>query len=721
MTVSSDSPDGSRLDQSAPADLLAGHYELRERLGEGGFGEVYAAWDRTLQRSVAIKRIRNAEGIEGADGPMREARIGASLRHAAFVKVHAIEEDGPSQSIVMELVPGQTIRQAIAHAPVDRPTALDWVAQVADAMHDAHQSGLVHGDLKPSNLMVEPSGRVRILDFGLSLRHDALVTRSVALAEPMGTIAYMAPERLQGVPADARSDMYALGVILYELVCGNRPYSGLNGLALAAAHMQSNSANWPYPDSVSAPLVSLICTMTARQPQQRPANMAQIRQRLLLPAAGAPAWLDTRRRWRGPRKPWHVAGAAVLAIATAAGGWQVTPAAVALLQRTAPYSQALEMQSGLEAIKLFDRPGNLEKAGGHFARVLAHTPENAAAVAGTSLVFSLRYAGDGQDEVWLQKALASAQQALKLNAQLALSHVANGWALDSLGRREAALQAFDQALRLDPGEFFAWYGKVYCLRRAGRFPEALQTLALASDRFPAERVFADELGSVYYDKGDARNAEQAFRRSIALQPDAVAGYGNLNAALLRQNRQDEALRVLQQGLQIRPSAKLYGNLGNALFLRGDYVGAVAAFEDAVSPNHGAPGEYLNWANLADTLLWIPGREQEARQAYDKARALLAPRLARMPNDATLVSRMGLYAARAGDTATALDMLARAVSLAPNNANIQFRAGLAYESLGKRQKALDAILNARRLGYPSKFIEAEPDLVALRRDPAYPRE
>ena len=201
----------------------------------------------------------------------------------------------------------------------------------------------------------------------------------------------------------------------------------------------------------------------------------------------------------------------------------------------------------------------------------------------------------------------------------------------------------------------------------------------------------------------------------------MRSYINLASVLMRQNRLDDALRVLQQGLQVRPSANLYANLGNILFLRGDYVGAASAFENAVSPTRGAPGYYLNWANLADTLLWIPGRREEARQAYDKARRLLAERLERSPNDVLLVSRMGLYAARSGHKDEARALMTRALTLAPGSADVQFRAGLAFELLGDRKQALAAIAAALRLGYPTKYVEAEPDLVALRRDPEYHAE
>jgi serine/threonine-protein kinase len=330
----------------------------------------------------------------------------------------------------------------------------------------------------------------------------------------------------------------------------------------------------------------------------------------------------------------------------------------------------------------------------------------------------MRYGGDHQDETWLRKAEASAQQALKLDDQLALSHVAHAAVLESQGRFDDALAVSERALHVDPDNYFAWYFKAETLRHARRYQEARSALAEAARRFPRERIFVDELGCVEYEQGNDVAAEQAFERSIAMEPDTVMTYANLSATLMRQNRSDEAARVLQRGLQIRPSAKLYGNLGNVLFLRGDYIGAAAAFENAVSPTHGAPGSYLNWANLGDTLIWIPGREREARQAYDKARRLLAPSLDRAPNDASLISRMGLYSARAGDQEQALALIARAVALAPASADVQFRAGLGYELLGKRTLALEAIDKALKLGYPVKYIEAEPDLVALRRDPHY---
>lgn len=744
MTVSATASDSESVSSTAVAAPAApvlptlSHYQIRAQLGEGGFGDVYEAWDSKLCRSVAIKRMKHL--AHAPTSLLKEARLAASLQHAAFVKIFAIEEDGDSTAIVMELVPGITLKQWGQGQPQEASKVLELVRQIAAAMQEAHAAGLTHGDLKPSNLILEPSGKVRILDFGLASQADSQATASVSQLDPQGTIAYMAPELMLGTLAHAKSDIYALGVICYELINGSRPHAHLSGLALAAAHMQANSDGWDYPADLPAPVIQLIRAMTASKPEQRLANMAAVLAQIdaltlasampspaisLAPAPAAKAGQAFNNRQR-----WTIAAVGAT-LAAGIGLWQYAHLAssadspndasanfAATAGKQLAYSEALEMQQGLAALKLFDRPGSLDAADKNFNTILSHNPNNAAAVAGLSLVYSFRYMSDEQDEVWLQKADASAQQALKLNEQLALSHVAKGKVLNLRGKAELGLAEQERALSLDPKNFFAWDEKINALRTLRRYAEARKNAELGLQHFPQERIFADQLGTIFFAQDDYLAAENAFKLSIRLQPDAVFSYANLSAALMSQNRNDEALAVLQQGLQLRPSSWLYTNLGNAQFLRGDYVAAAAAFELAVSPDKGNPKDYLGWANLADTLLWIPGRKEEARLAYDKARQLLAPRLVRNPNEITLVSRMGLYAARSGSKASAQELIQKSMMLAPKDPSVYFRAGLAYELLGNRIEALKAISHAKEFGYPSSLIESEPDLLALRRDARY---
>lgn len=702
---------------------LPAHYQVRQRLGEGGFGEVFEAWDDKLARGVAVKRLKNIGDAIESGRLVKEARLAASLQHSAFVKIYALEGDVDSQSIVMELVRGQTLRQL---GGVTEAQALAIVRQIAEAMREAHDSGLVHGDLKPSNVMVEPSGAVRILDFGLASQSDAQATISLAQADPQGTIAYMAPERMLGRPLTPQSDIYALGVILYELLTGARPFAELSGLALAAAHVQSSAERWPYPPGLDPALVALVQAMCSTDVGRRLKSMLQVCEQLsvldgvaLDSKARVPLMPPSRRKWwpQHQRKTL-IAGAAALALA---GAWLAAPyiPTIASLQAAIkPYSEAVEMREGLQALKMWDRSGGLVEGEKHFATILEHNPNNAAAVAGMALVYIYRYTSDQQDDIWLQKARAAAQQAMRLNDQVALSHIAQASVLNNEGKAEDALIEFDRASGLDPENIFALSGKVNALRKLRRFDEALLNAQANLERYPQERWFADQIGSIHYAQARYKEAEQSFRRSLQIQPDAVFAYANLSAALASQNRQDEALRVLQQGLEVRPSARLYANLGNMFFLRGDYVEAVNAFEAAVAPGKGDPANYLGWANLADTLLWIPGREADARNAYVRASDLLAAQLARKPNDVTVVSRMGLYFARIGNREKCEQMLTRALALAPKAADVQFRAGMAYELVGNRPRALETISRAVQLGYPVKFVEAAPELIGLRRDPAY---
>ncbi|ATD62627.1 hypothetical protein CNX70_22665 [Janthinobacterium svalbardensis] len=259
-------------------DTISGHYEVRRLLGEGGFGHVFEAWDAKLCRSVALKRLKPQADVLHPEKLINEARLAASLRHAAFVRIFAIEGQGTSQSIVMELVEGQTLGQFMHSGKADLQAALDIAYQIADAMDEAHAMDLVHGDLKPSNLMLEASGKVRILDFGLARHIDPQATQTTTLCDLQGTIAYMAPERLMGRLPDTRGDVYALGAMLYEMLAGQRHFAHLNGLALAAAHMQATEA-WPdLPETVPPTINALVRAMTAHDPAERPRTMRDVRE-----------------------------------------------------------------------------------------------------------------------------------------------------------------------------------------------------------------------------------------------------------------------------------------------------------------------------------------------------------------------------------------------------------------------------------------------------------
>ncbi len=212
------------IDTSLPVAVLGDRYELRALIGRGGMGEVYEAVDRQLGRTVAVKVLRPELAADRAFAVRfrREARTAARLSHPGIVAVHDIGEDDGRVFIVMEFVAGRNLGRVIHdEAPADPSRVARIGAEAADALAHAHAHGVVHRDISPGNVMIPVDGRTRILDFGIARASRGSSARSGADAH--GTVPYVSPERLRGEPADQRTDVYALGAVLYELLTGAAP------------------------------------------------------------------------------------------------------------------------------------------------------------------------------------------------------------------------------------------------------------------------------------------------------------------------------------------------------------------------------------------------------------------------------------------------------------------------------------------------------------------
>ncbi|GGY68844.1 hypothetical protein GCM10011613_11440 [Cellvibrio zantedeschiae] len=749
---------------SANKDLIQiGHYTIIRTLGRGGMGLVYLAHDPRLDRQVAIKCLRSdLYEAHYRERFKREALLLAKLNHPHIVQIYDYIETDEKLALVMEYVDGQNLQQHLREHIVPITQRMQWLTQIAQGLAVAHDAGIIHRDLKSENILISHHKLAKITDLGIAKSQDYNATLTDHVT---GSYASMSPEQAMGEAIDFRSDLFSFGILAYQLLCGAHPFGEAENKLQIMQRIISHPPISPTKNNPDLPVeaVELLGQLLSKNPDNRPANSRWVAaqceklyqwflantkvdedhtQALHNTNSGiriniskgvtqehptfethllkksAPFSVRAKNYLRNNIATFAVFGL-ILAGTVGALIWKMQPKIeqeeIAETQTSGePYSQAREFKKGLEALKLFDRPENLDAAEKSFNTIVSHMPNNAAAVAGLSLVYSYRYRGEFEDPIWMQKADASAQQALKLNPQLALAHVALGRVFNLKAEQDKALVAFEKALALEPTSIFAWLGKIYALRASQRFDEAIQLAKLALERFPKESLFVDALGLTYVDQKNDLKAEEAFRLSIQLQPDGVLAYTGLSYIFIRQNRTDEALQILQQGLQIRSSEQLLGNLGNMLFNKGDYVGAATAFEAAVSPDKGNPKSHLAWANLADTLLWIPGRKTEAQKAYLKAIDLLTPRLERKKDDVTLISRKALYLARVGESTQAKPLLAHVIAIAPKNASVQFRAGLAYELLGERDAAIAALSAAVELGYPIKFIQAEPDLMELRR-------
>jgi serine/threonine-protein kinase len=206
-------------------------YEIVRLVGRGGMGEVYHATDTRLRRAVALKVLRadkderSADGVGGTARLLREARAAAALNHPNSVAIYELGEAQGVSYIAMELITGESFRQHAKNASVSIETKLQWLIDAARALWAAHKAGIVHRDVKPSNIMVSEEGVVKVLDFGLAKEYRTMgeVGLQTAAGMAVGTPRYMSPEQADGAPADALSDQYSFGLTAYELLCGQYP------------------------------------------------------------------------------------------------------------------------------------------------------------------------------------------------------------------------------------------------------------------------------------------------------------------------------------------------------------------------------------------------------------------------------------------------------------------------------------------------------------------
>ena len=332
----------------APGTKL-GPYEIQAPLGAGGMGEVYRARDTRLDRSVAIKILpaHLSASPESRARLEREARTISSLNHPNICVLHDVGHTDENYFLVMEHLEGETLAERLARGPLPLPEALRLGIQIADALDRAHKSGIVHRDLKPGNIMLTKSG-AKLLDFGLARPGlsgaPADLTQSPTLSRPLtaegaivGTFQYMAPEQLEGKDADARTDLFAFGAVLYEAISGKRAFEGQSQASLIAAILDREPAPLATLVAVLPPALDrVIRTCLAKEPDARWQNAADLRRELMWIAENKEAPAASQRIRL--RSPWLFAGVGLGVVLGILGGF-----ALASRQRPAPLSQLVAL------------------------------------------------------------------------------------------------------------------------------------------------------------------------------------------------------------------------------------------------------------------------------------------------------------------------------------------------------------------------------------------
>ena len=297
-------------------------YEIQRRIAAGGIGIVYHAFDPALQRPVAIKTLawRAADARESL---LREARAASALNHPRICTVYEVGEHDGVPFIAMEYIEGRPLRDVIPREGLPTELLVRYGSQVAEAIEYAHRHGVIHRDLKTANVMISAESQAKVLDFGLASRVPAadMETLSTRVAEgevgPLaGTLAYLAPEVLRGAPANKKSDVWALGVVLYEMASGKLPFRGSTPFDLTAAILEGSPAQ--LPTKLQMPLRAVIGRCLARDPAQRYQHAGEVRVALetLQLGSNSAVWRDERPAARAAVPRWRRRGTVIAAAVT---------------------------------------------------------------------------------------------------------------------------------------------------------------------------------------------------------------------------------------------------------------------------------------------------------------------------------------------------------------------------------------------------------------------
>ena len=339
-----------------------GHYTVTALLGEGGMGQVWQATDTQLGRQVALKILPDAF----ADDPdrlarfTREAQILASLNHPNIAAIYGIEEAEGTRALVLELVEGPTLADRIAKGPIPLDEALPIAKQIAEALEAAHEAGVIHRDLKPANIKVREDGTVKVLDFGLAKALDpspegdpsqspTLTAAATQMGVIMGTAAYMSPEQARGKTVDKRGDIWAFGVVLYEMLTGRRAFEGEDVSLTLSAVLQRDPEWAVLPPNVPHGLNTYLRRCLEKDPRQRVQAIGDVR--LAMEGAFETASPPPREAVAAPRHlgwrwamPW-VAGMVMGSLVTGAIVWRATRPSASRLVRFTISSDAADLLS----------------------------------------------------------------------------------------------------------------------------------------------------------------------------------------------------------------------------------------------------------------------------------------------------------------------------------------------------------------------------------------
>ena len=705
-----------------PGDLLL-HYRLLQEIGKGGGGTVWRALDMRLNREVALKLLPEwiAASPEGLSRLEQEARALAALDHPNIVTVYAVEEAGDLHFLAMEFLHGRTLDTMIPENGLTLERLLDLAVPVADALAAAHERGIVHRDLKPRNIMVTGDGRAKILDFGIAevqrppsrkTSGDTATFSGLSVVE--GTLPYMSPEQAQGRPVDRSSDVFSLGVILYEMATGRRPFAGDTVAALVTSILKDE----PDPPSAHRPeippeLDRIVGQCLDKDPAKRFASTLDLRKALdslrhldEITARASDAsvavlpFVDLSRERDQEYFCEGVAAEIIAALARVAG--------IRLASRTSSFRfrgtslDSREIARRLRVRALLE--GSVRKAGDRL-RVTAELIDGATGFALWSETYDRKLADvfDIQEEI-----ARSIAEALKVtlsrdeNEALGQPSTSDVQAYDQYlrGRKfyyqyrrrgvELALEMFQRAIEIDPSYARAWAGVADCYCY----------FYLYVARVP----------------GNIQRAEAASRRALELDPELAAAQASWGVALSTSGRASEAAEAFEKAIRLDPGlfeARYF--YARHSFANGDLKRAARLYEEAEALR---PEDYqcpTLVAQIYSDLGWAEKAVAAHRRGLRKAEEVL-----RLHPDDTRARYMGANALLVlGERERGLEWARAAIAQEPDEPMVLYNVGCIFSLAGETEKAINVLERAVDKGLKQRgWFEHDSNLDSLRNHPRF---
>jgi serine/threonine protein kinase/tetratricopeptide (TPR) repeat protein len=718
------------------------HYRILRKLGAGGMGVVYEAEDTRLGRRVAVKFLSEAMEQDASllERFQREARAASALNHPGICTVHSIEQHEHQHFIVMELLEGQTLAQRMTRGAFEIGEVLDLGIQIADALESAHSKGIVHRDLKPVNLIVNPRGQVKVLDFGLAKiaavpsylggaagsqvetsvdRGDLTVAGTV-----LGTVHYMSPEQARGQPTDARTDLFSLGVVLYQMATGELPFQGDTQAVVFEAILNRDPRPLTEVNPAAPPMLGQILEkalekdrdLRCQTANELKTDLLRVRRKL----ESTRPLTESR-----PSERQAVKSVAVLYFQNLSGakddeyfrdgvtediitelskikGLQTNSRSAVLTYRD---KQVTAAQIGQQLGAAYVLEGSLRRAGDRL-RINAQLVDTRTGYP----TWSERYDREMKDVFEVQDEIAhKIAEALRITLTpqeqeaIAAKPTENLQAYDfylkgkSYARRltrqdlEFALQMYESAVGQDPN-----------------FALAYAAIAL---------VCAQYQGEFGRDQDLLGRASEAAARAIELRPELPeAQVAQAWIVYALGNRHDEVVETARAVIARRRDTEgAYHLLLRALFTSGRYQEVASIAEEALEASGTDYNVYVPIGNALKAL----GKVEARKNVRLRRIQVLEGQLREVPEDARARILLASDFADEGRVDDALREANFAMVLRPNEASVHYNAACVFCKLGRKAEALDALTKARRAGYRGgEWARRDPDLSLLHGAPEF---